>query len=70
MKDAMVRIVCGLLGVAAAAIAISYALEAIRTRDGAWYIGPPLAVISAFAAYMLLRRTFRGAVERRTGDPQ
>jgi hypothetical protein len=70
MKHALVRIACRLLGLAAAALAISYALEAIRTRDGAWYIGPPLSVISAFAAYMLLRRTFRGPVERRTGDPQ
>jgi hypothetical protein len=64
MKDALVRIVCGLLGLAATVIAISYALEAIRTRDGAWYIGPPLSVISAFAAYRLLRRAFREAPDR------
>ena len=67
MKDAVVRIACGLLGLAAAVVAISYALEAIRTRDGAWYIGPPLSLI-AFAAYMLLRRAFRAAaVERQPG---
>jgi len=70
MKDALVRIVCGLLGLAAAVIAVSYALEAIRTRDGAWYIGPPLSLIAAFAAYMLLRRAFRDAVERHSGHPQ
>ena len=70
MKDTVVRIVCGLLGLAATAIAISFALEAIRTRDGAWYVGSPLSVISAFAALMLLKRALRGAVERQKGQPQ
>jgi hypothetical protein len=70
MKDALVRILCGLLGLAAAALAISYALEAIRIRDGAWYVGPPLSLIGAFAAYMLLRRALRGAIERQADNPQ
>jgi membrane protein implicated in regulation of membrane protease activity len=61
MRDSLVRTVCGLLGLAAAALAISYAMETIRTRDGAWYIGPALSLICTFAAYMLLRRAFRSA---------
>jgi hypothetical protein len=63
MKDTLIRIVSGLLGLAAAVIAISYALNAIRFRDGAWYILPPLSLISAFASYVLLRRAFRDAKE-------
>jgi hypothetical protein len=61
MKDTLIRIVSGLLGSAAAVLAISFALSAIKARDGAWYILPPLSLISAFASYMLLRRAFRGA---------
>ena len=59
MKDALVRIVCGLFGLAAAAYAIRCAVVAIESRDGAWYILPPLSLIFALAAYMLLRRALR-----------
>ena len=59
MKDALVRIVCGSFGMGSEALAISWALESIRYRDGAWYVGPPLSLICAFTAYLLLRRAFR-----------
>ena len=85
MKEAMARIVCGLLGLAAALVAIAYVVGAIRatafaiswalgatmSRDGAAYILPALiSLTSAFAAYMLLRRSFRRRVERQTDHPQ
>ena len=85
MKEALARIVCGLFGLAAAVVAIAYAVGAIRaaafaiswalgatmSRDGAVYILPPLiSLTSAFAASMLLRRSFRRREERQTDHPQ
>ena len=58
MKDIPIRIVSGLLGLAAAALALWMAAIAIKgVISGLSYI-VLVSLLSGFAAYMLLRRAF------------
>jgi hypothetical protein len=61
MKDTLIRIVSGLLGSAAAVIAIWMAVIFLKGAiSGSSYIGL-VSLLSGFGAYMLLQRAFRQA---------
>jgi hypothetical protein len=61
MKDTPIRIVSGLLGLAAAVLALWMGVIAIKgIISGLSYI-VFVCLLSGFGAYMLLQRAFRGA---------
>jgi hypothetical protein len=61
MKDTPIRIVSGLLGLAAAVLSLWMAVVAIKgVISGLSYI-VFVSLLSGFGAYMLLRRAFRDA---------
>jgi hypothetical protein len=67
MKDRLIRIVCGLFGLATAALSLSFARSALRYRD-LGYLPESLSFLFALAAFVLLRRALRGAMKPQSGS--